>query len=257
MAYVYKHTRLDKNEIFYIGIGSDSDGKYTRSKSKDSRNNHWHNIVNCTEYRIEILFDELTWEEANEKEVELIALYGRRNLGLGTLVNLTNGGDGMVGYKHSKESKIKISENSKGVNTWAKGSKHSEETIQKRANSNRGQKRSDGTRKKMSESQKGKKLSENHKQKISENHQSKKEGYINPSKGKKASDGAKKKMSENHASKKEGYINPFAKKVINTETNEIYNSVSELCKILGLNYKTITNKLNGHRKNNTPFKYID
>ena len=31
MAYVYKHTRLDTNEVFYIGIGSQN--KYKRAFS--------------------------------------------------------------------------------------------------------------------------------------------------------------------------------------------------------------------------------
>ena len=37
MAYVYKHTRLDTNEIFYIGIGSDN--SFNRAFSKKKRNN--------------------------------------------------------------------------------------------------------------------------------------------------------------------------------------------------------------------------
>jgi hypothetical protein len=46
------------------------------------------------------------------------------------------------------------------------------------------------------------------------------------------------------------------KKVINTETNEIYNSAKELCEILGFNYKRITEKLIGYKKNDTPFRYL-
>lgn len=41
MAYVYRHIRLDKNEPFYIGIGSDN--KYSRAKQKTGRNDRWHN----------------------------------------------------------------------------------------------------------------------------------------------------------------------------------------------------------------------
>jgi hypothetical protein len=55
--------------------------------------------------------------------------------------------------------------------------------------------------------------------------------------------------------KKRVYEN--VKKVINTETNEIYKSASEMCKILGFNYSTMAGKLNGNKKNNTPFRYID
>jgi hypothetical protein len=45
----------------------------------------------------------LSWEEACEKEIELIEMYGRRKLGEGTLVNLTEGGQGgatMTGRKN-------------------------------------------------------------------------------------------------------------------------------------------------------------
>lgn len=45
----------------------------------------------------------MTWEEACEKEKELISKIGRRDLGLGTLVNMTDGGDGTFNVKHSYE----------------------------------------------------------------------------------------------------------------------------------------------------------
>jgi group I intron endonuclease len=75
-------------------------------------------------------------------------------------------------------------------------------------------------------------------------------------KGKNHSDEHKENLSENHWSKKEGYINPFAKKVINTETKEVYNSLAEMCRILGLSYGTMKLRLRGKLKNNTQFQYI-
>lgn len=38
MAYLYRHIRLDKNEPFYIGIGSNKARCYT----KKTRNKHWN-----------------------------------------------------------------------------------------------------------------------------------------------------------------------------------------------------------------------
>ena len=90
MAIVYKHIRLDNNEPFYIGIGKKRDRAFTKHK----RSIFWEKIVSKTDYRVEILFDDLTWEEACEKEKEFIQLYGRKDLGLGSLVNLTDGGEG-------------------------------------------------------------------------------------------------------------------------------------------------------------------
>jgi hypothetical protein len=115
MAYVYRHIRLDKNEPFYIGIGSDI--KHKRAYQNSSRRNKiWNDIVNRTDYRVDILFDDLTIEEAKMKEIEFIKLYGRISLSNGTLANLTDGGDGVYGYIHTDESRIKMSKRSAGSN---------------------------------------------------------------------------------------------------------------------------------------------
>ena len=54
-SYVYSHTRLDNNEIFYIGIGVHrKDDKYKRAYKKD-RSLFWKNIVNKTNYSVNIL----------------------------------------------------------------------------------------------------------------------------------------------------------------------------------------------------------
>ena len=86
---VYRHIRLDKNEPFYIGIGTDE----SRAYRKDGRNPLWSNIAEKTEYKVQIIFEGLTKEEACRKEIELISLYGRINKGDGILANITCGGD--------------------------------------------------------------------------------------------------------------------------------------------------------------------
>jgi hypothetical protein len=103
MAYVYRHIRLDKNEPFYIGIGSDSN--FQRAYDKTSRNKHWNNI-SVKEYYVEILMNDLTWDEACKKEKEFISLYGRIKDG-GILANITFGGEGVVGLQQSENSKEK------------------------------------------------------------------------------------------------------------------------------------------------------
>jgi ribosomal protein L37AE/L43A len=164
MSYIYKHTRKDTNEVFYIGIGK----ALNRIQSKLSRNPMWHNIVNKTEYVAEMIEDGLTWEEACIKEKELISFYGRRDLGIGTLVNMTDGGDGMnnpnqqirlrmavnKGQKiHTEESKRKIGE---ATRIRMLGSKSSEETKQRLSDSHKGILQSDETKKKRSLSMLGK-----------------------------------------------------------------------------------------------------
>lgn len=96
MAYVYRHIRLDKNEPFYIGIGKDEGYKYKRAYEKANRKQYWKNIVIKAGYSIEILMDDISWEFAKQKEKEFIKLYGRVDLGTGSLTNLTDGGDGNV-----------------------------------------------------------------------------------------------------------------------------------------------------------------
>lgn len=125
MTYVYKHTRLDKNEVFYIGIGSDDKGKFTRAYSKKRRSKFWKDLTKNIEYEVEILYNNITWEEACQKEKELILQYGRKDLNTGTLCNLTHGGDGVNGYTHNQERLYKLSKNSKGSsNARAKSCVH-------------------------------------------------------------------------------------------------------------------------------------
>lgn len=102
---VYRHIRLDNNKVFYIGISNNM----RRPFRKDKRNKFWVNIVNKTDYIVEIISKGLSWEDACELEILLIQEYGRRNLGLGELVNLTDGGDGMINHRHTEESKKKMS----------------------------------------------------------------------------------------------------------------------------------------------------
>ena len=74
MAYVYQHLRLDTNEVFYIGIGSDDEGKYIRANNfcKTQRSKFWYRTFKKYGIKVEILFDNITWNEACEKEIELI-----------------------------------------------------------------------------------------------------------------------------------------------------------------------------------------
>jgi hypothetical protein len=150
MAYVYQHIRLDTNEIFYIGIGVRS--KHRRARTIVSRNEFWKNITSKTDWKAEIIFDEISLDDAKIKEVELIKQIGRRDLGNGTLVNLTNGGDGTFGYAVTEQTKLKLSK----FNT---GKKLSEEHKAKIAKSNTGKVTSAAALQKMSMAKIGKKQS--------------------------------------------------------------------------------------------------
>ena len=120
---VYQHRRNDTGEIFYIGIGNED-----RAHSKHQRSNWWNSVVNKHGYSVEILQTNLTWQEACKEEKRLIKLYGRKDLGLGTLVNMTDGGDGIKGYKHTEET-IEYLKNYMTENNPFKGKKHKKEVI--------------------------------------------------------------------------------------------------------------------------------
>ena len=66
MACLYRHIRKDLNVPFYVGIGKN----LNRAYSKSHRNNHWLSIVQKTEYDVHIVFDEIDYEFAKEKEKE-------------------------------------------------------------------------------------------------------------------------------------------------------------------------------------------
>ena len=163
MACVYRHIRTDLNIPFYIGIGKE----VNRAYSKTHRNDHWNRIVGKTSYDVHILFDDVSYEFAKEKEREFIELYKRKEDG-GILCNLTKGGDGVLGIRHTEEARKKMGEPNKGktISDWHRqrvsefhtGRKHSEETKKRMSESQIGKglgiKASEETRKKMCESSK-------------------------------------------------------------------------------------------------------
>ena len=61
MAIVYRHRRLDTNEIFYVGIGKAETRAHNKS---NNRSLFWKNIVNKTNYSVEIIARDISWEEA-------------------------------------------------------------------------------------------------------------------------------------------------------------------------------------------------
>ena len=91
---LYAHYRKSDNQIFYVGYGTP-----LRPYDKHGRNVFWVRTVNKHDYYVEILQENLIKDRAEQLEILTIAFYGRRDLGKGTLVNLTDGGEGtsMVG----------------------------------------------------------------------------------------------------------------------------------------------------------------
>lgn len=143
MAYVYRHIRLDKNIPFYIGVGSDD--RFKRAYSKRGRNIRWQRIVGKTEYEVDILLFDISWDDAIRKEIEFISLYGRVDLGTGCLVNMTDGGEGALNQIKSEETILKL-----------RNKKVSEKTKLLISKAHKGKKLSDETKRKLREANLGK-----------------------------------------------------------------------------------------------------
>ena len=97
---VYLHRNKITDEVFYVGMGSK-----TRPYDKNKRNLFWNNYVNKYGFYVEIVKTNLSSKEASEEEILLISLFGRRDLKEGSLVNLSNGGEGAINYKKTTDSK--------------------------------------------------------------------------------------------------------------------------------------------------------
>jgi len=125
MAIVYQHLRIDTGEVFYIGIGK----LPKRAYSKYGRSKPWKDFTKGHAYYVEILLEGITWEEACREERRLIKKYGRRDLKIGPLVNMTDGGDGVENLP--TETLKLIGSKIKGRIGTFTGRKHSDESKKK------------------------------------------------------------------------------------------------------------------------------
>ena len=223
---IYRHLKPN-GEVFYIGIGS-----IKRPYEKKGRNNLWFKTVNkYTNYEIQILKKDLSLEDAKELEIILINYYGRKCDKSGTLTNITLGGEGAFGLKHSDESKLKMSKSLKGRII-------SEETKLKLSIIRKGKKQSKTWIENRSNSLKNKKLTKEHCKKLSD-----------------AKNGKNLSLEERLILKiKQSQINN--KQVINTVTKQIFNSIKDAALFINMKPTTLNAKLTGQNKNNTDYLYL-
>ena len=147
MFYIYEHIRPDTNAIFYVGKGNGS-----RHKSTKDRNSQWKSIVEKVGgFKARIIVKDI------DEELSLLAERERidqlKRLGV-KLCNLTSGGQGVSGLKHTDNSKKKMSESRKNLIPH----KHTEESKEKIRKATTGVIFTEERKRKISESKKGKKM---------------------------------------------------------------------------------------------------
>lgn len=176
MFYVYMHLKKDGTP-FYVGKGCKN-----RAYTKANRSNWWKSVVK-KEYgkdfpTVQFLDEQLDEQTAIDREKFWIAKFGRKRVHKnGTLVNHTDGGEGIInpseevrykigtamrGKKHKPSSIEKMSKSRSGINHPMFGKHFSKEFCEKQSLLKRGNKYrlgktfSEESKRKMSQAQLGK-----------------------------------------------------------------------------------------------------
>lgn len=161
MFCVYEHIRHDTNAIFYVGKGS-----HRRAHSKHGRNKHWKSVVSKSGgYSVRLIADNIEEDLSFLVEMERIDQLNRMGF---KLTNKTDGGEGPSGFRHTEETKRKITESQLGQKHWAFGKSLS---LQHRINigkSSKGRITSEETKAKLSEAGKNRVYTDKVRQKLSQ-----------------------------------------------------------------------------------------
>ena len=184
--YTYAHYKPEGG-LFYIGKGHAN-----RAYNTKDRNIHWKRVVaKYGKPHVEILAHWDTEKEAFDHEKLLITSF--KEMGF-VLANITDGGEGSTGLRHTEEVKQRIRRLNTGrkptpeqiekIRISSTGRKHTSETLAKMSiaqkgningKGNLGSKRSEETKKKLSIAKTGTKMSDEHRAIISATNKGKKQ----------------------------------------------------------------------------------
>ncbi len=126
MWYLYEHIRADDLSVFYVGKG-----RRRRIGERFNRSAYWKHIVNKHGYKYRVVGKYHDENVALKAEIALISFYKRIGV---NLCNLTSGGDGVSGYRHTELTKSKMTGMfKKGDTPWNKGKEkpYSDSSIEK------------------------------------------------------------------------------------------------------------------------------
>jgi group I intron endonuclease len=162
MAVIYKATNTINGKA-YVGY---SENLEKRKREHKRCGKYFHSAIKKygeDAFEWQILKEDATLED----EIRLIAEHETFEKGY----NLTKGGEGILGYSHSQETKQKLRKAGKG----RKCSPLQLETLRRNAELMKVRGHSEEVKQRISSSHKGKVFSEEHKMNISKNHAAKKE----------------------------------------------------------------------------------
>lgn len=243
----------------YIGQAEDIERRWKEHKKELNNNRHYNSHLQYAwnKYGVQsfvfYVVELCNIESLSEREIFYIELFDSFENGY----NMTKGGDGTRGYKHTQEYKEKMSE-------LYKGRTYSPETIEKmrqakQINTNNiiTPARTEGY-KIVSQKLKGRRFSDEHKKKLSESLKGRKpwnKGLtmpkeIHPLYGKHHSEETKKKIGEANKGKvrTQEMIEKFSKRVLCVETGIEYYSITQAAQCYGVSKYAISNALRGKSK---------
>lgn len=246
MIGIYKITNLINGKI-YVGQAQDIEMRWEQhinSAKRGERQVIYHAMrkYGIDNFAFEVL-EQCSLDKLEEREIHYIEtlntyLHAENSNGY----NMTLGGGGIRGHKHTEETKRKIGESEKGEKNHLYGKRLSFEHRRKISESEKGKIISEEHRKRISESNRGKTLSEETKQKISES-----------SKGVAKTEEHKERISQAKKGKHKGANNSNSKKVMCE--NKEFSCVRECAEYYAINYGTMKSWLQG--KCRTRQEFID
>jgi len=205
-AYVHIRPGADAHGAFYVGKGRDR-----RSHDFSRRNLHHTHIINkYGPENIDVAQMECS-SEALAFDLERGLIKCLRKMGV-DLVNVTDGGEGVSGLRHSEQSRAQMSAKRKGRSLKPETLKKMSESHRGQANHFFGKSHSDETKKRISETKKanptdywsGKSRSEETRKKISE--------ALTGKPGRPHTDKSKAKISAAHKGKKQKPVSEETRK---------------------------------------------